>query len=179
MTVRPIETRYDGCRFRSRLEARWAVFLNRMRIEWQYEPEGLEIDIGRRHMRWLPDFWLSSGQWAEVKGTLDPDEALRLLYLASGVSDCGVGTDVVVLGWIPKQDSLRWPVQLHKHGDLWAVPWTLAPGCPLEQTSLRKKMHGAVEISFLLEGFMCGAPEAAVEALAAARQARFEHGESG
>jgi hypothetical protein len=179
MTVRAIETRYAGFRMRSRLEARWAVFLDHAGIEWQYEPEGLEVDIGSRHLRWLPDFWLGSGQWAEVKGQLDQESALRLLYLASGVSDCGTGTDVVVLGHIPRRDSLRWPVQLHKHGDLWAVPWTVAPGCPLEQGTMRKKMRGPVEISFLLEGFMSGVPESAVEALNAARSARFEHGENG
>lgn len=27
-TIKPIETRYKGCRFRSRPEARWAVFFD-------------------------------------------------------------------------------------------------------------------------------------------------------
>lgn len=29
-TIRAIETRYAGCRFRSRLEARWAVFFDHL-----------------------------------------------------------------------------------------------------------------------------------------------------
>lgn len=40
--IKPIETRYAGCRFRSRLEARWAVFFDALKIEWEYEPEGVE-----------------------------------------------------------------------------------------------------------------------------------------
>jgi len=35
-TIKPIETHYAGHRFRSRLEARWAVFLDAMEIPWQY-----------------------------------------------------------------------------------------------------------------------------------------------
>jgi hypothetical protein len=50
--VRPIETEYAGCRFRSRLEARWAVVLDAKGMTWEYEPEGFETPCGR----YLPDF---------------------------------------------------------------------------------------------------------------------------
>lgn len=53
MTIKAIETRYRGYRFRSRLEARWAVFFDALGIEWQYEPEGFELADGTRY---LPDF---------------------------------------------------------------------------------------------------------------------------
>src|SRR5271166_825037 len=67
--VRPIETRYAGCRFRSRLEARWAVFFDAMGIPWQYEAEGFTLSDGRNY---LPDFLLPEcGTWAEVKGSAD------------------------------------------------------------------------------------------------------------
>src|SRR6185295_1948564 len=50
-----IETIYSGYRFRSRLEARWAVFFDRLELRWIYEPEGFEWDgVGR----YLPDFFL-------------------------------------------------------------------------------------------------------------------------
>lgn len=66
-----IQTEYKGYLFRSRLEARWAVFLDTLGIKWQYEAQGYEIDS----YRYLPDFWLpESEQWIEVKG--DP-EGLR------------------------------------------------------------------------------------------------------
>ena len=52
--VRPIETRYAGCRFRSRLEARWAVFLDTVGVRWEYEAEGYDTPAGP----YLPDFLL-------------------------------------------------------------------------------------------------------------------------
>jgi hypothetical protein len=66
-TIRAIETRYAGCRFRSRLEARWAVFFDQLDIKWQYENEGVVLSTGERY---LPDFYLPTQDWAvEVKGT--------------------------------------------------------------------------------------------------------------
>ena len=39
--ITPIETIYKGYRFRSRLEARWAVFMDYCGADWEYEPEGI------------------------------------------------------------------------------------------------------------------------------------------
>jgi hypothetical protein len=61
-----IETRYAGCRFRSRLEARWAVFFDKLGIGWEYEPQGYRVG----GTPYLPDFWLPKmRQWVEVKGS--------------------------------------------------------------------------------------------------------------
>jgi hypothetical protein len=38
--MQPIPTRYDGYLFRSRLEARWAVFFKTPGIFYVYEPGG-------------------------------------------------------------------------------------------------------------------------------------------
>jgi hypothetical protein len=59
-----IETKYAGCKFRSRLEARWAVFFDSIGIKWQYEPQGFETG----GFKYLPDFRLPGIGWAEVKG---------------------------------------------------------------------------------------------------------------
>lgn len=67
VTVRPIETRAYGHRFRSRLEARWAVFFTNFGLRWEYEPEGFAVDGAA----YLPDFrvWTPQGEpiWYEVK----------------------------------------------------------------------------------------------------------------
>lgn len=55
MHIKPIETSYKGYRFRSRLEARWAVFFDALNIRWEYEPEG--FDLGK-YGYYLPDFFL-------------------------------------------------------------------------------------------------------------------------
>jgi hypothetical protein len=66
--MRPIETRYKGYRFRSRLEARWAVFFDALGLTYEYEPEGFVLSNG---VWYLPDFRVTSprGQvtWYEVK----------------------------------------------------------------------------------------------------------------
>lgn len=84
MLVRPA-TQYNGYRFRSRLEARWAVFFNALHIKYVYEKEGYDLgDAGR----YLPDFWLPAvtlrdaltpGVWAEVKSEY-PDKADEAKY---------------------------------------------------------------------------------------------------
>lgn len=66
MSIRSIETQYAGCLFRSRLEARWAVFFDALNIKWEYEHEGFDIE----GTPYLPDFWLPTfhgGMFAEVK----------------------------------------------------------------------------------------------------------------
>lgn len=66
MTIPPKETPYKGYRFRSRLEARWAVFFDALGIQWEYEKEGFDLgSVGS----YLPDFWLPDHDcWVEVKG---------------------------------------------------------------------------------------------------------------
>jgi len=79
-TIKAIETHYAGCRFRSRVEARWAVLFDAMFIKWEYEKEGYELDGG---IKYLPDFWLPElDMWIEVKGlqpTSEEAEKCRLL----------------------------------------------------------------------------------------------------
>lgn len=64
-SLRPIDTYFGGHRFRSRLEARWAVFFNKLGVTFDYEPEGFKLAGG---LWYLPDFWLPQvSMWAEVK----------------------------------------------------------------------------------------------------------------
>lgn len=65
MDIKPIETEYNGYKFRSRLEARWAVFFDKAGIRYEYEPEGFETEDGTRY---LPDFYLpDEDMYVEVK----------------------------------------------------------------------------------------------------------------
>lgn len=64
--IKAIETKYKGYRFRSRLEARWAVFFDSVGVKWEYEKEGYKL----RKRQYLPDFYLPELQlWVEIKGT--------------------------------------------------------------------------------------------------------------
>ena len=63
--IKAIETEYAGYRFRSRLEARWAVFFETGHIKYEYEPQGFVLKNGSRY---LPDFYLPElDTFVEVK----------------------------------------------------------------------------------------------------------------
>lgn len=73
--IKAIETIYNGYRFRSRLEARWAVFFDEIGIKYEYEKEG--YDLGK--LGWyLPDFWLPEYElFVEIKPFKERDAALK------------------------------------------------------------------------------------------------------
>lgn len=85
--IKAIDTEYNGYRFRSRLEARWAVFFDTLGVDYEYEPEGFQLPSGRRY---LPDFrvkcWGTRGDilqdpfdlWVEVKGYMTQEDADKI-----------------------------------------------------------------------------------------------------
>jgi|SRR5690554_659384 len=70
--IKAIQTRYKGYHFRSRLEARWAVFFDALGLQWEYEPEGFDLGGG---VYYLPDFRVTGTDtngdemeyWFEIK----------------------------------------------------------------------------------------------------------------
>ncbi len=84
--IKAIETQYQGYRFRSRLEARWAVFFDALGIKWEYEKEG--YDLGE--LGWyLPDFWLPDKQvWVEVKPQMPSEEESEKIRALVAGTEC-------------------------------------------------------------------------------------------
>lgn len=82
--LKAIETIYAGYRMRSRLEARWAVFLDALGVKWDYEREGFNLD----GLLYLPDFYIQDFNcWIEIKGPYPTEteiEKCRRLAKASG-----------------------------------------------------------------------------------------------
>lgn len=172
MTIQAIQTRYAGCHFRSRLEARWAVLFDHLGIEWEYEPQGVMVShrLTREEgsFSYLPDFWLpGEGLWAEVKGSLTDTECLRLLNAAASLSsndgggchDAG-GYDVLVLGPVPRPQAHglfggRLPLRLHMHkGDLEAYGWPTQTPHQLDYNTVARDVGGprvTEECGFTLE----------------------------
>jgi hypothetical protein len=94
MTLKAIETAYDGRLFRSRLEARWAVFFRALGMRYVYEPEGYDLD----GTWYLPDFYLPFLQlFVEIKpDEPSDDEQMRCAKLARAT-----GRNVVLLSGQP------------------------------------------------------------------------------
>jgi hypothetical protein len=100
--MKALNTLYAGSYFRSRTEARWAVYFDLIGVEWEYEKEGYDLGDG---VKYLPDFWFPKHKmYGEVKATNDltdveVDKAKRLslqskreVVILSGPPHCGVCT---------------------------------------------------------------------------------------
>ena len=98
--IKAIETKYKGFRFRSRTEARGAVFFDTYGVRYEYEPEGFVLRNGQRY---LPDFLVfgmgryTDGAYFEVKPDTEPEETWlnKMEFLAEGTDKdvymlCGV-----------------------------------------------------------------------------------------
>lgn len=185
--MKPIETRYAGHRFRSRLEARWAVFFDHIGIGWEYEPEGYVV-AGRAY---LPDFQLTSLPYLrpvlfEVKGPPIDDDDYELMLHRLGI-ECVV---LVAIGQIPRPDQVAefGPTDgggLARFGAnerpdiLW---WTVCQTCAaigVEREAQARQIPCGCEGHGLNRGWRSGNDPRILAALTAARSARFEHGESG
>jgi hypothetical protein len=101
-----IQTTYRGRVFRSRLEARWAAFFDR--IGWRYEYEPFDLP------RWIPDFVLMSPPYkkgpclVEVKPIVEIDRAV-----AEEMVEAVEGTDykaLLLLGCEPHWEKRRWVI---------------------------------------------------------------------
>lgn len=168
-TLRAIETQYKGYRFRSRLEARWAVFFDALGIKWAYEAEGFDLPgVGR----YLPDFFVLGnsryGPYFEIKGEAPTKEELRKMSILCR-EKCAYGA---ILVGTPGGDSRSYHF-FDKDGDESSSFYVDSP-----QTSV------------FPEWLMCFVPHAGrnddwasprqmEKAVRAARGSRFEFGELG
>jgi hypothetical protein len=98
--LKPIQTKYKGHFFRSRLEARWAVFFDELGLEWYYELEGYDLGGG---LYYLPDFYLPELKcWVEIKSptaVLSTLEERKIFVFREKVK--GENQDLLVLTKIP------------------------------------------------------------------------------
>ena len=86
--MKALPTSYLGYSFRSRLEARWAVFFNGAGVEYWYESQGYRLSLGGQC--YLPDFWLPGLKlYAEVKGDLFSEQEERLCSALAAESGFG------------------------------------------------------------------------------------------
>jgi len=69
------ETAYDGHRFRTQAEARWAVFFNTVGWRYEYKKQGYDL----QGTWYLPDFFIPEiGYWLEVIGTEPTEDEVTL-----------------------------------------------------------------------------------------------------
>jgi hypothetical protein len=170
--ITAIETHYNGYRFRSRLEARWAVFYDTLGVAYQYEPEGFDTPTGP----YLPDFYLPEQKcWVEIKG-VEPTkiEVAKLTAVCDGTNKYGF----IFFGDVRSEDgagdnSSAWALWPHSpDGDgnyQWCV-CNVCGGTGITYNGKVDRLPGECRHQY-------GSTRLAV-AVTAARSARFEHDES-
>ncbi len=192
LAMKAIETPYRGHRFRSRLEARWAVFFDALKLCWEYEPEGFELPDGTLY---LPDFRVRTPQnryrWIEVKPSgissdpkfesfcqaLEPARETATLVSGSPLDWIKSGQSFCPRCGAPIEDNMD-------KNDVYCFPCDIetpsGAGHPLEANGVGgvawRPHKGMILVSQSeLQGFMLIVNQAATKA----QGARFEHGEQG
>ena len=161
--IQAIPTRYKGYHFRSRLEARWAVFFDALGIDWQYEPEGYNLPSGS----YLPDFFLRFEPiYRSANGFPNPGYLVEIKPFAPNIEE---------------MQKLREASLFTRHHSRFCV------GMPGEQNNVWSDYGESYkpESSDLMGAHVfqqCAAMYSRDHfrrAIEAARGARFEHGQSG
>jgi hypothetical protein len=80
--MKSIKTKFNGVEYRSKLEARWAVFFNHYGLKYEYEPESFRLING---IVYCPDFYLPElDHYCEVKPLIIKPEQGYLIYNFGG-----------------------------------------------------------------------------------------------
>ncbi len=194
--IKPIETVYNGYRFRSRLEARWAVFFDALGVQYEYEPEGFT----KNGITYLPDFRLKcygfrgEHNWedpidlyVEVKGKMDEESAKKINTFTPGESwterngnwervKCGI--HLLVVGSVPKDIDMM-DIDNDMGYGIFAFNYDTIDGdyfgaFPAADSSGKFYLFGD-DSNYINQEDV----PRVKNALLKARQARFEHGECG
>lgn len=148
MVIKAIETWYAHCRFRSKLEARFAVLFDHLDWPWQYEPQGWHLGNDECY---LPDFWLPTlNAYLEVKGMWDHTVRKAQRFAQAEIEEHAV---YLAVGGIPG------------HRQLASVGWW-EPDQPCGVTNLTP--------AFDWDSWAPAGSDAVVAACEAARSARFD-----
>lgn len=177
--INAIDTYYKGYKFRSRLEARWAVAFDAVGIKWEYEPEGFESD----GVRYLPDFRLTNVRhrswsdqfapvWVEVKGVMTEEDLLKIRKFTGYTEEYGAPMEnpLLVIGNPPDGKWIDWEIKwpewnfVFMDGDEYPAYFTMHK----DQIWIAGPDHDEFDGGRLM-----------TEMINAAKQARFEHGQKG
>lgn len=199
--IQSIDTEYDGHKFRSRLEARWAVFFNEFGIKYEYEPKGFEY----KGERYLPDFWLPEQHvWFEVKRNIEitdgeaanrDDESVYENAIAKARWLADDSYAAVVAFGNPYERGMV--VLAHDMGETsggpseWVGDWDICGYCHKPTLHWRRETYHWIGSSDFQSPAGCGCKEISGQpqycpyakerlriARDRARYARFEHGET-
>jgi hypothetical protein len=129
--IKPIPTLFNGIKFRSRLEARWAVFFDFLGLNYFYEYEGFRLGVQSwsenkaSELWYVPDFYLPKmdgkrDYWFEIKpycnwqkhwnqkiSQVDLEKIQRFSHMATELgADFGVLGEIYTCTILKKNDNI-------------------------------------------------------------------------
>lgn len=197
--IKPIETVYNGYRFRSRLEARWAVFFDVLGVKYEYEPEGFELPSGAHY---LPDFRVKCygtrgnitdhpfDLYIEVKGKMTQEDADKIREFAGalvpivrdGWTYYEIEHPVLIVGDIPNPEAYTSSSDDFNNydtmDDISIYPWNYETIDGDYFAAYPAVQDGCFYLDGDDSNYITMNPSVIRDALRTARQARFEHGET-
>jgi hypothetical protein len=159
--IKAIETIYKGYRFRSRTEARWAVYFDEYGTKWQYEVQGFQLPSGW----YLPDFYvgvLAGEIFVEIKASQMPSDITHPVGMRTRTKEMQLARELAAASGTGVMICYGEPL----------AAWRGDDG------------HGMLYYDHLgnLHQFAAGndpSAEKIIKCATLARQARFEHGQVG
>ena len=199
--MKAIQTYYKGYKFRSRLEARYAVMFESMGLTWMYEPEGFILKSGKYY---LPDFYIKEiDSYIEVKPFYQKKEhdALMLDFYKSTMKTLMIfDSHFLKYGayYVPNLDH-KWSqgnksycyncecIEIDKNHIEWFNPCIVGKQCTVEYTDMQEMLRLVFPLYYDRDYYRLwdGASEdectmfyeQTAYHINKAKQARFEHGE--
>jgi len=102
-------TNYKRHHFRSRLEARWAVVFDLLKIKWQYEPAMFDLGFATINGRqiylggYLVDFYLPDLEvWVEVKPIIPHCDSIEFAKVRRLVKHICIGASGFIFAALPR-----------------------------------------------------------------------------
>ena len=166
---RPIPTRYKGYHFRSRLEARWAVYYDktfpRGYKKWRYEPERIHTSLGD----YLPDFEITVAGGGVKRYNLDTGR--------SWIDGWKILVEIKPRDFLDEHERECYFKMLSEAAEALRCRFCfLVEGAPGDAKVYHLDRDAATQIfQRTRDNYGCDDPDG----VSAARSARFEHGECG
>lgn len=163
--IESIDTFYNGNYFRSRLEARWAVYFDLIGLKYEYEPNGFKF---KNRYNYLPDFFLpEQNLYCEIKN--------KNAYWIDG------GRHLRNPSAYNNKDAFRY-VKISEELMRESIPWVMFLGTPYDYLYNNQEWWYCQMFSeyndIMTEKIMTIFTEDNKNAAEEAARIRFEHGES-
>tara|TARA_R100000700_G_scaffold13453_1_gene19093 strand:+ start:398 stop:862 length:465 start_codon:yes stop_codon:yes gene_type:complete len=91
-TFQKVTAEFNGvsCDFRSGLEYKVALYLDKQGVKFEFEPHKIKYEVPAKSRNYLPDFVLPNGIYLEVKGRFDSKDRQKMKLVKASNPDLDI-----------------------------------------------------------------------------------------